>query len=108
MKHISRLALVVLSLTTFAVLAHGGAEHLKGVITKIDGPSITLKVEKGEPVVVLTDTKTQFTCGDMKASLKDVAVGDKAVIHATEHDEKYLATVVKLAAAGRPDAGPTK
>ena len=96
MKTISRIAFVTLSLYALAVLAHGGEEHLKGVIIKIDGTSLTLKVEKGETIVVLTDAKTEFKRGDAPASLKDVAVGDKAVIHATEHDEKYHAKVVKL------------
>ena len=113
MKTTSRIAFVTLSLYALAVLAHGGEEHLKGVITKIDGPSLTLKVEKGATVVVLTDAKTEFKRGDAPASLKDVAVGDKAVIHATEHDEKYLAKVVKLSPAANAksaaDAGtPSK
>ena len=113
MKTTSRIAFVTLSLYALTVLAHGGEEHLKGVITKIDGPSLTLKVEKGETVVVLTDAKTEFKRGDAPASLKDVAVGDKAVIHATEHDEKYLAKVVKLSPAANAksaaDAGtPSK
>ena len=95
----SRIVLIALSLVAFGASAHGGMEHLKGVITKVDGASLTLKSEKGELVVVLTDAKTEFTRGDAPASLKEVAVGDKVVVHATEHDEKFLAKVVKLAPA---------
>lgn len=89
-------------LSAFAAFAHGGEEHLKGVVTKIDGMALTVAVEKGTPVVVMTDEKTEFTRGDVKATLKDVVVGDKAVIHAKEHDEKLVAHVVKLAAASKP------
>ena len=109
MTRISRIVLIAISLVAFAALAHGGMEHLKGVITKVDGASITLKSEKGELVVVLTDAKTEFTRGSAPASLKEAAVGDKVVVHATEHDEKLLAKVVKLAPAATgkatPDAG---
>ena len=107
-----RIAFVTTSLLALCALAHGGVEHLKGTITKVDGTSITLAVEKGPPVVVATDAKTEFSRGTEKATLKDVRVGDKAVIHAAEHDEHYIAQVVKLGAAaaapkaGSPDAGP--
>ena len=111
MKHLSRVCAIVLALIAGCAFAHGGMEHLKGVIAKVDGTAITLTVEKGAPVVVQTDSKTEFTRGDAKVTLKNVAVGAKAVIHATEHDEKYLARVVKLAptaASPATDGGTQK
>lgn len=116
MKRISRITAVTTALVALAVLAHGGMEHLKGVIAKVDGTTLTLTDEKGAAVVVQTDAKTEFTRGEAKVELKDIAVGDKAVVHATEHDEKFLAKVVKLAPtqvggpsadAGTPKAGKT-
>ena len=101
-----RITFVASALLAFSALAHGGVEHLKGTITKVDGTSITLAVEKGPPVVVATNEKTEFSRGTAKAALKDVAVGDKVVIHATEHDEHFLAQVVKLAPAAAPKAAP--
>ena len=110
MKNVLRIVAVAVVLVAFAALAHGGLEHLKGVVAKVDGTAITVTVEKGAPVVVQTDAKTEFTRGEAKVGLKDVAVGDKAVIHATEHDERFLAKVVKLAVANAPlaDGGTTK
>ena len=111
MKNTSRLGALAAGLVGVVTLAHGGMEHLKGVIAKVDGTTLTLTNEKGSPVVIQTDARTEFTRGAAKVALKDVAVGDKAVIHAVEHDEHFLAKVVKLApAAATPssDGGNSK
>ena len=107
MTAISRIVFVTASLLALGAFAHGGVEHLKGTVTKVDGTSITLAPEKGPPVVVATDAKTDFSRGAEKVTLKDIAVGDKAVIHAVEHDEKLLAQIVKLGAPAKaaPDGG---
>ena len=102
MTAISRIVFLAASLLALGSLAHGGVEHLKGTITKVDGTSITLAVEKGPPVVVATDAKTEFSRGGEKIALKDIAVGDKAVIHAVEHDEHLLAQIVKLGSPAAP------
>ena len=102
MTAISRIAFVTSSLLALGSFAHGGVEHLKGTISKVEGASITLAVEKGPPVVVATDAKTEFSRGGVKVALKDVAVGDNAVIHAIEHDEHLIAQIVKLGSAGAP------
>ena len=102
MTSITRITFVIASLLALGSFAHGGVEHLKGTITKVDGTSITLAVEKGSPVVVATDAKTEFSRGGEKVTLKDIAVGDKAVIHAVEHDEHFLAQIVKLGASAAP------
>ena len=101
MKSTRKFIAVVALLAGFAAFAHGGEKHLKGVVTKVEGMSLTLALEKGAPVVVMTDEKTEFTRADAKAELKDVVVGDKAVIHAKEHDEKLIAHMVKLGPPSR-------
>ena len=111
MTAISRIVFLTAPLLALGSLAHGGVEHFKGTITKVDGSSITLAVEKGPPVVVATDATTEFSRSGEKVTLKDIAVGDKAVIHAVEHDEHLLAQIVKLGAAppakAAPDGGRT-
>ncbi len=92
----------VVLLTGFAAFAHGDEKHLKGIVTKVEGMTLTLAIEKGEPLVVNLDEKTAFTRGAAKVTLRDLAVGDKAVIHAKEHDGKMIAHEVKLAAASKP------
>ena len=108
MKQLSRLTALAFAGLAFAVLAHGGMEHFKGVVAKIDGTVITLTTEKGAAVVILTDAKTELTRGTTRVALKDLAVGDKVVIHAIEHDEHLVARVVKLAPATAADGGAAK
>ncbi len=110
MKSTLRITFAFAALLTVGAFAHGGVEHLKGTVTKVDGGSITLAVEKGPPILLATDAKTEFSRGKAAATLKDVAVGDKAVVHAVKHDEHLIAQVVKLgpaspSQAGFPDAG---
>lgn len=107
MKSFTSITLAIAALFAFTALAHGGEEHLKGVIQKVEGSVITLTPEKGEAMVVKTDDKTKFQRGHAAAALKDVAVGQRVVIHATKHDGALLATVVKLppALTGGADAG---
>ena len=105
MTQTARLTFAAAALLALVANAHGGVEHLKGTITKVEGTSITLAIDKGQPVVVATDAKTEFSRGTEKAALKDVVVGDKAVIHAVEHDEHFTAQVVKLGPVGAPKPG---
>ena len=107
MTAISRIVFVAAFLLALGSFAHGGVEHLKGTVTRVDGTSITLAREKGQPVVVDTDAKTEFSRSGEKVMLKDIAVGDKAVIHAVEHDERLFAQIVKLGAPAKtaPDGG---
>ena len=102
MKSTRNTLVAVVLFSAFAALAHGGEKHLKGVVTSVEGMTLTVKVAKGDPVVVLTDDKTELTRGTAKITVKDIVAGDKAVIHAREHDEKLVAHVVKLAAASKP------
>ena len=110
MKSTLRFTFAFAALLAVGAFAHGGVEHLKGTITKVDGEFITVTVEKGGPIQVATDAKTEFSRGTAAATLKDVAVGDKAVVHAVKHDERLIAQVVKLgpalpSKAGFSDAG---
>lgn len=106
MKAMTRIMLVSASLFAMGALAHGGVEHLKGTITKVEGTSITLAVEQGPPVVVATDGKTEISREGVKVTFQDISVGAKAVIHAVKHENHLLAQVVKLAPAAPTNAAP--
>ena len=111
MNTLIRSTFTAATLFAVAALAHGSEQHLKGVIQKVDATQITLAPEKGEPVTVNIDDKTKFEMGDAAASVKDVAAGQRAVIHATRHAGALLAITVKLPPAEKKaagDAGPTK
>lgn len=99
-----RTALAAATLFAALAFAHGAEQHLKGTIQKVDGTTITLQPEKGEPVALKTNDKTEFKMGDAACTLKDVTVGQRAVVNATKHDGALLALVVKLPpAAPKPE-----
>ena len=102
--------LFAIALVTAGALAHGNEEHVMGVVTKISDDSITVETTakgRGEKttttVVIVADTK--FTKNDSPATLKDLKVGDRVVIHAAKKGDQLEAHMVRIGAlkgAARP------
>ena len=84
---IAMAALIVGSAIAFA---HNGVEHVMGTVTAITDTSITVETAKKTKVTVMVDTSTTFSHTDMKASMKDLKVGDRVVINAKEGTDKTL------------------
>jgi hypothetical protein len=81
-----RLTAVVMSLAcAVALLAHGGAEHVMGLVKAIGGDSVTVETAKHEMVIVLLTPKTEVLRSNVKSDLKLLKVGDRVVIHATKN-----------------------
>ena len=79
------------------VIAHGDAEHVRGVVTNITGTAITVDVSAKKPRTVTVDAKTMVMRGKSHLTLKDVKVGDRVVL---DVDKKTsVATEITLAAA---------
>jgi GH25 family lysozyme M1 (1,4-beta-N-acetylmuramidase) len=55
--------------------------------------SITVDTVKHTTVIVMVDPSTTFSHKDMKASLKDLKVGERVVIHAKEGADKKLQAI---------------
>ena len=103
-----------LSYTTVAVLfalllgsvgtfAHPGMEHVMGTVSSVTDNSITVDTVKHTKVAVLIDSSTKFTNGAAQASLKDLKVGDRVVIHAKRNaDQKLVGAEVKWGTSSMP------
>lgn len=89
-------ALMVLPTTVFA---HGGEEHVIGVVTSISPTSVTVKTAAAKPVEVGFDAKTTFAQAKKPIQRSDIKVGDRIVIHAVEVNEKLVAHTVEIGAA---------
>jgi Cu/Ag efflux protein CusF len=72
----------VLAATLFA---HGGAEHITGVVKATNADSIVVETLKHETVTVLLTPKTESLKSNVKASLKELRPGDRVVIHAVKN-----------------------
>jgi Domain of unknown function (DUF5666) len=96
MKTRSTVSLICLFLLAVPAFAHGGLQHVMGVVKSISADSITVQTagiaSKEVTVVLLSTTKFQKDAAD--ASLKDLRVGDRVVIHAKPDGNKLDAVTV--------------
>src|SRR5713101_4131665 len=73
-----------LSLVATMAFAHGGNEHVRGVITKISAQSVTVRTAgKATKTLTLTD-KTTLKQDGKAAQLSALHVGDRVVIDVPE------------------------
>ena len=74
-----------------------------GTVASVTETSITVDTVKHTKVTVLVDPSTKFVNSNAQASLKDLRVGDRLVIHAkTNPDKKLIGAEVKWGAGSMP------
>jgi Domain of unknown function (DUF5666) len=76
--------------------AHGDMEHILGTVTAITDHSLSVKARDGATKTVEFDSETKFVKGDGAATIKDVQVGSRVVIHAHKKDNSLHAAEVKI------------
>jgi hypothetical protein len=98
---------LIFLLLAFAILAlaHGKEQHVLGSVTKITPNEITVKTVKNEIVTIALTEKTEFNKGNTKATLNDLKVGDRVVIHAIKSGNKLQAHIVKFGVAPEESRG---
>ncbi len=91
-----RTAAVVTLLFAFSViaLAHGKEKHVMGKVTGISDSSITVETTAKKSVTVDVTGQTKFEKSGSPATLKDLNVGDKVVVHADVSGDKLVANEV--------------
>jgi hypothetical protein len=90
-------AVVILLFTLFLMaLAHGKEKHVMGTVTSISDNSITVETTSKKTVTLTLSAATKFQKSGSPATLKDLKVGDKVVIHATGPEEKLVAAEVRF------------
>ncbi len=97
------IAVLFALLVSVSTFAHNGMEHVMGTVAAVTDNSITVETVKHTKVTVLIDRATKFTNGDAQASLKDLKVGDRIVIHAKRNvDKELVGAEVKWGAGSMP------
>lgn len=82
------------------VFAHGGNEHVRGVVTQISAQSIVVQTaDKTSKTLTLTD-KTTVQRSGKAAHLADVKVGDRVVIDVPEKTTNAL--LIQIGATAKP------
>ena len=94
------LAMLSLGYVTTNAIAHGGEEHVIGVVTNVSPASVTVKTTAGKIVEVGFDAKmTTYERAKQPIQKMDIKVGDRVVIHAMEVNEKLVAHSVEIGVA---------
>ena len=86
---------------SFMALAHGKEKHVMGSVTSISDSSITVETTAKKSVTVEVSDKTKFEKSGAAATLKDLKVGDKVVIHADTSGDKLVANEVHFGAKAK-------
>ena len=94
--------LFVLSLLA---VAHGKEKHVMGTVTNISDTSITVETSAKKSVTVEVNDKTKLEKSGAAATLKDLKVGDKVVVHADMSDNKLVANEVHFGAKAKSMEG---
>jgi Domain of unknown function (DUF5666) len=95
----------IVLLTGIAVLAvvasaHGNEQHVMGTVARISPTSITVETTSKTSVEVMLAPDTEFAKGTASATLKDLHVGDRVVIHAKlAEGGKLVAHTVQIGVA---------
>jgi hypothetical protein len=77
-------------------LAHGKEKHVIGTVTSISDSSITVETTAKKSVTVDVSEKTKFEKSGSPATLKELKVGDKVVVHADVSGDKLVANEVRF------------
>lgn len=93
-------ALFAMLFATTLVLAHGNYQHVMGTLTKISENSLTVQTTTNDIVEVRISPETKLSKGDAAATVQELRVGDRVVIHAAKtNDGKLVAHTVQIGVA---------
>ncbi len=88
-----------------AALAHGTDKHVLGTVTKITDTEITVESQSKEVQVVKIAADTSFVKSGASATIKDLKVGDRVVIHAKPVGSDLIAHEVRFGKMPSPVDG---
>ena len=95
MKRTIALVALMFALSSI-VFAHGNQTHVMGKVTSISDKSITVETTSKQSVTIELSEQTKFEKSGSPATLNDLKVGDKVVIHADASGGKLVAHEVRF------------
>ncbi len=87
------------------VFAHGGFDHVTGILVTTEKNVLTVRTAKGDVTVTL-DAKTEITRNDKPAQAADLKPGVRVVIDIPEGSKTKLAQSVKIGTAAKAGTAP--
>lgn len=89
----------VFSLTATPALAHGGAPHILGTVKSVQSGSLTVETPRHKDVTVKLAPDTRYEQGKTAVTVKDVAPGERVVVHTRRENGGLTAIEIHLAPA---------
>jgi len=104
----ARVLILVACVALFSGLAwaHGGEEHVIGTVSKVSADSITVKAATGKMTTVAVAPESKFIKNKVAATVADLQVGYRVVIHAKEPTEGHLVADTVEFSTVKPAAKP--
>ena len=81
--------------------AHGNEKHVLGTVKSISDHSVTVRTIDGTTQEVQVTETTLFERSGRSATLQDLAVGDRVVIHAITKNGALQAHTVKIGSSAK-------
>jgi hypothetical protein len=106
MKRLILLFAIVVLAVVVPAFSHGKEQHVMGTVTAMTDDSITVQTQAKDPVTVYTMPDTKYEKSGATASMKDLKVGDRVVIHAEKMNDKLMATGVRFGPAAKSPSKP--
>jgi hypothetical protein len=103
MKVIGPFAAAVVLLFPLLSFAHGGGKHIMGTVKAVEDRTLTIETKDKKEVKVDADDQTKFEKSGAAATIKDLGVGERVVVH-TAKPEKSGATKAVMVKFGAPPA----
>jgi phosphate/sulfate permease len=100
------LSVAIIAFAAGSAFAHGNAQHVMGTVTAVTEDSITVKTKAKDPVTVYTMPDTKYEKSGAAASMKDLKIGDRVVIHAAMMNNKLMANEVSFGAVTKTTRQP--
>ncbi len=95
MKHAIAILAIVSAMSSIG-FAHGNEKHVVGTVTSISDNSMSVETTSRKTVMVGLSDTARFVKSGSPATLKDLKVGDRVVIHATGPEDKLVASEVRF------------
>ncbi len=105
MKRASAVLSLFLAFATLA-FAHGNEKHIMGTVASVTADSVTVETTEKKSVTVNITANTEFDKSGTSASLQDLKVGDKVVIHADQSGGKLNDTHIRFGATNQKSSMP--
>ena len=104
MKHALLTFVASFVMTGAVVFAHGDAVHHRGVVTQINGKSVTIQTTTKPPKMVTFTVAdhTEIDRGTKVAALKDLKVGDRVIVEIPKNKTEAESIKIGVSAPAKP------